>query len=90
MIFVKHYAEAQAYRQNITDAVHYVLSWSTFVRRAADDTILVDTRAAGPAAPTPTVLWGEPLAPHSLENVGSSLIHIISVELKSYDGRRPA
>ena len=71
-------------------AVHYVLSWSTFVRRAADDTILVDTRAAGPAAPTPTVLWGEPLAPHSLENVGSSLIHIISVELKSCDGRRPA
>ncbi len=64
-------------------AVHYVVSWGAFVRRAADETVLVDTRAATPASVPPSVLWGEPLAAHSLENVGDTLIHVISVELKS-------
>lgn len=63
-------------------AVHYVLSWSAFVRRAADETVLVDTRSASPSSTPPAVLWGEPLAAHSLENVGTTMLHIISVELK--------
>ena len=63
-------------------AAHYVLSWSPFVRRDAEGTVLVDTRAAG-AAPNPTAaLWGDPLGPHSLENVGSTPLHVISVEVK--------
>lgn len=64
-------------------AVHNVISWGAFVRRAADETVLVDTRSASAASVPPTVLWGEPLAPHSLENVGDTLIHIVSVEIKS-------
>ena len=63
-------------------AVHYVISWSPFVRRDAAGTVLVDTRASGPPQDPPPALWGEPLAPHSLENVGVSDLHIISVELK--------
>ena len=64
-------------------AVHSILSWSAFVRRDADGAVLVDTRAADSAPKPPAVLWGEPLGPHSLENVGSTPLHVISVELKT-------
>jgi len=63
-------------------ASHYVVSWSDFVRRDAAGTVLVDTRAVG-ARPVPEALWGDALAPHSLENVGTDLLHIISTEVKS-------
>ncbi len=61
-------------------AVHYIVSWSDFVRRDADDATLVDTRGREPSS---GALWGLPLGPHSLENVGSSPIRVISVEIKS-------
>jgi len=63
-------------------AAHYVVSWSDFVRRDAEGAVLVDTRAAG-ARPVPEALWGDALAPHSLENVGPVALHIISTEVKS-------
>jgi hypothetical protein len=63
-------------------AAHYVVSWSDFVRRDAAGAVLVDTRTAGDRA-APEALWGEPLAPHSLENVGIVLLRIISTEVKS-------
>src|SRR6478672_181754 len=62
-------------------ATHCVLSWSDFIRRDAEGAILVDTRQ-GATSPPPLAMWGEALAPHSLENVGATLIHIISTELK--------
>ena len=61
-------------------AVHYVLSWSDFVRRDADGATLVDTRGRAPAS---GALWGVPLGPHTLENVGATPIRIVSVEVKS-------
>lgn len=61
-------------------AVHYVISWSDFVRRDENDATLLDTRGREPAS---GALWGPPLGPHSLENVGSRPIRVISVELKS-------
>ena len=63
-------------------ASHYVVSWSDFVRRDAAGAVLVDTRLAG-ARPAPEALWGDPLAPHSLENVGALPLHIISTEVKA-------
>lgn len=62
-------------------AAHYVVSWSDFVRRDGDGAVLVDTRLTGQAAPE--AFWGDALPPHSLENVGTSLIHIISTEYKT-------
>jgi hypothetical protein len=64
-------------------AVHYVLSWSHFIRRDASDAVLLDTRATAFAKEPPQVLWGEPLPAHSLENVGETSLRIISVEQKS-------
>ena len=64
-------------------AVHHVISWSAFVRRDDQDRVLLDTRVAGVTAAAGAVLWGEPLAPHTLENVGAELLHIVSVEIKT-------
>ena len=64
-------------------AVHYVLSWSDFVRRDAEGVVLLATRASANLQSPPSVLWGEPLGPHSLENVGRAPLHVISVEVKA-------
>jgi hypothetical protein len=62
-------------------AVYYTISGGDFVRYDPDGNVLLDTRIH----PNPT---GEParfiesLPPHSVENVGTSEIHLISVELK--------
>ena len=64
-------------------AVHHVISGIAFVRRDADGAVLVDTRASADLQNPPAVLWGEPLGPHSLENVGPAPLHVLSVEVKS-------
>jgi hypothetical protein len=62
-------------------AVLRVVSWSDFVRRDADGRVVVDSRR-DLTGPPPEVLWSDPLAPHTLENVGSRSLHVLSVELK--------
>jgi hypothetical protein len=62
-------------------SVLYVLSWSDFVRRDAAGTVVLDSRAIGGGSP-PSVAWSEALPPHSLENVGTAEIRVISVEIK--------
>ena len=63
-------------------SVFYVLSWSDFIRRDASGTVLLDSRAAGPGSSPPSVGCSEALPPHSLENVGSAEIRLISVEAR--------
>lgn len=63
-------------------AVHQVVSWSDFIRRDAAGTVAVDTRGKPAPAGSPAVLWGEPLPPHTLENVGGAELHVLSIELK--------
>jgi hypothetical protein len=60
----------------------YILSWSDFVRRDAEGKILVDSRNLQ-KIPQGSAVWSTPLPPHTLENVGASELHVISVELKS-------
>ena len=61
--------------------VLYILSVSDFVRRDPEGTVLLDTRGTVQAAAGSSV-WGEPLPPHSLENVGAVEMRNITVELK--------
>jgi hypothetical protein len=64
-------------------AALYVLSWSDFIRRDANGTVLVDSR--GRRAPDAGAgLWIDPLPPHSVENVGSADLHIVAVEVKQH------
>jgi quercetin dioxygenase-like cupin family protein len=60
----------------------YVLSFSDFVRRDAAGNVLIDSRNIR-TLPAGSALWSEPLAPHTLENVGERDLHVISVEQKS-------
>lgn len=62
-------------------SLFHVFSWSDFIRRDANGEILVDSRAGAPGAP-PSVLWLEALPPHALENVGTTEIRGVSVEIK--------
>jgi hypothetical protein len=61
----------------------YIVSWSDFIRRDAQGSVLVDSRTATKPAPG-RALWSGPLPPHTLENVGEFELRAISVELKSY------
>lgn len=61
----------------------YVLSWSDFIRRDAEGAITLDTRQANLTIAPGAALWSGPLPPHTLENTGTTLLHIISVELKN-------
>ena len=58
------------------------MSFADFVRRDGDGEVLVDSRAMDFPREGPLVLWSEPLPPHTFENVGDDLIHVIVVELK--------
>ena len=60
-------------------SVAHTESCSDFVRRDADGNVTLDTRQAGPP---PKMQWLEPMAPHSVENVGAAEIRVYVTELK--------
>lgn len=62
-------------------AVYHILSWSDMVRRGPDGEVQADSRGK-PAPTVASATWAGPLGPHTLENVGAGLIHVVSVELK--------
>ena len=64
-------------------AVLYVLSWSEFVRHAPDGRVILDSREKGLAPAPGTSIWGGPLEPHYVRNVGTGELRIIAVELKA-------
>jgi hypothetical protein len=61
----------------------YLISWSDFIRRDQDGNVLADSRYLSPPQTVPCVQWTDPLPPHSVENVGGSVLSILMVELKS-------
>jgi quercetin dioxygenase-like cupin family protein len=60
----------------------YILSWSDFVRRDGGGEIVIDSRMIGKVAKGSAV-WSEPLAAHTLENVGDAELRVISIEVKT-------
>jgi mannose-6-phosphate isomerase-like protein (cupin superfamily) len=60
----------------------YILSWSDFVRRDGEGNVVVDSRNISKPAPGSAVR-SEPLAAHTLENVGETELRVISVEMKT-------
>jgi len=66
-------------------AVLQLQRWSEHVRRNEAGKIVFDSREAEPAMLMPAVVWSEPLAPHSVENVGGAELLVLSVELKDTD-----
>jgi hypothetical protein len=62
--------------------VLYILATSDFVRRDPDGKVLADTRASKSTPILGAAVWGAPLTPHSLENVGSEEFRTLTVEMK--------
>jgi hypothetical protein len=60
----------------------YILSWSSFVRRDSAGMIVLDSRTMPQLASSPGTLWSPPLGPHTLENVGTTELRVIAVEIK--------
>ncbi len=60
----------------------YLVSFSDFVRRDAAGNVVLDSRSAGLSPAPGSSMWQMPLEPHSLENVGDGLLHVVTVELK--------
>lgn len=63
-------------------AAYYYQSWSDVVRRGPTGEVEVDTRGK-PPPPIGGASWAGPLGPHTLENVGPGVVHVVSVELKA-------
>ena len=63
-------------------SVLYIQSWGEFVRCGENGKVLLDSRTVEAFKTPSEVLWSQPLPPHTLENVGSTSIDIIAVELK--------
>lgn len=61
-------------------SVFYIKNWSDFIRYDGEGNVIVDTREN--AGDPPAVLWGDPLGPHAVENVGEVDLHVVGVEIK--------
>lgn len=62
--------------------VLYILSWSPIVRYDDKGNVIYDSRNDAVVPGPSTIRWSLPLPPHRLENVGTTLFHLINVELK--------
>jgi predicted metal-dependent enzyme (double-stranded beta helix superfamily) len=67
-------------------SVVFVKSAGDFIRRGAKGELLNDSRKAGPSQEAPAIMWLGPIPPHSVENVGASEIHLLTIELKEVVG----
>jgi quercetin dioxygenase-like cupin family protein len=67
-------------------AVLYLQSWSDHVRRDETGKLIFDSRHKVTPPAVPSVVWCEPLTPHSVENVGETELRALSIELKGTVG----
>jgi hypothetical protein len=63
-------------------ATIYVAQQSDFLRRDHHGNLLFDSRTLGPPPLQALAQWTPPLPPHSVENIGSREILLVSTELK--------
>jgi quercetin dioxygenase-like cupin family protein len=63
-------------------AVNYVVSFSHFIRRDEAGKIVLDTEAQGVTLVPGESVWAQPLELHTLENVGSETLRVVSIEIK--------
>ena len=67
---------------HIWPAATYFLSCSDMVRRDDKGEVLMDSRTLSIQRNPGEAAWTPILGPHTLENVGDNVIHVITVEVK--------
>jgi len=60
---------------------NYLVSFSDFVRRDAAGQVPLDSRTITRPSDGAS-FWSDAMSPHTLENIGASALHVVSVELK--------
>jgi len=63
-------------------AVHYFLGVADVVRRNAAGEVEFDSREVAAKAQPGQAAWSGPLGPHTLENIGRTAVHVVTVEVK--------
>jgi quercetin dioxygenase-like cupin family protein len=63
-------------------SVLYILATAHHVRRDGEGNVLGDTRETTGVPERGSAVWIPPMAPHTVENVDSSEIRLLNVELK--------
>ena len=63
-------------------SVMYVMSFSDFIRYDEKGGVLLDSRTLPSKPNAGEVMWSSPLEPHTLKNIDSTDLRVISVELK--------
>jgi len=64
-------------------AVLLMSSWSHFIRRDASGNVVLDTRQSPEVPELNSPISLDPLPPHSVENVGDSVIDNLQLEIKN-------
>jgi hypothetical protein len=64
----------------------YIISWADFIRYDAKGNVLLDSRTLEKAPEPSTVLWSDPLPPHTLKNIGDKEIRVLNFEIKKSQG----
>ena len=77
-----HPGETTNLHTHIWPAATYFFSCSDMVRRDEHGNVLFDSRTLQPQRSPGEAAWTPILGPHSLENVGDKIIHVITVEVK--------
>ena len=62
-------------------SILYIVSTSDFLRYDADGNVITDSRKQ-PAQTLPSAFRFPPMPPHSVENIGQTLVHLVNVEFK--------
>jgi hypothetical protein len=63
-------------------SILHVLKAGAFRDYDSTGNVLFDSRTASPPPTYPLTMWLEPQPPHTVENLGAEVIHLIRVELK--------
>ncbi len=63
-------------------SILYIVSTGDFLRYDADGAVITDSRKM-PAQAVPSAFRFPPMPPHSVENIGSTLVHLVNVEFKT-------
>lgn len=64
-------------------AVYYFVALGDFIRRDNTGAVTFDSRQTDRPPTVGAAAWAPPIGPHTLENIGATTIHVVSVELKT-------
>jgi hypothetical protein len=63
-------------------SVLYITDAGKYVDYDANGRVLFDSRSLTEAPPLPMIIWKDPEAPHTVENLDDRPLHLVRVELK--------